>query len=179
MVIAGSLCTIFGKIMDQKVMINEEGASGSIVPHLTEFKHPLLLNLLMFMGEASLLIVLHFQLRNDSAAAAIHEKNKANRLVFLVPAILDTFGSFLNFTALAYISASTYQILKMLTMPFVVLLSIIFLRRSFSLTQYLAVLTVIFGLLVTTLTDIYWREDKALPKGETKTEIQAMSEEHE
>ena len=92
-------------------------------------------------------------------AAATHEKNKASRLLFLGPAILDTCGSFLNFTALAYISASTYQILKMLTMPIIVILSITFLRRKFSKTQYMAVATVIFGLLVTTFSDIYGQEE--------------------
>ena len=79
-----------------------------LVPHETEFKHPLMMNLLMFIGEASLLLVLRYQLANDSVAAASHEKNKARPMLFLGPAILDTVGSFLNFTALAYISASTY-----------------------------------------------------------------------
>ena len=134
MVLAGSLSTIFGKTIDQKVILNEKDAAGHLVPHETEFKHPLLMNLLMFIGEASLLGVLYFKHRNDSVAAASHEKNKVSRLTFLVPALCDTFGSFLNFTALAYISASSYQILKMLQMPIVVLLNIGIFRRSFSLT---------------------------------------------
>ena len=62
MIIAGSCSTIFGKIMDQKVILNEKDASGMPVPHETEFKHPLLMNLLMFIGEASLLLVLRYQL---------------------------------------------------------------------------------------------------------------------
>ena len=40
-------------------------------------------------------------------------------------------------------------------MPFVVMLSIIFLRREFSLAQYMSVALVIFGLAVVTLTDIF------------------------
>ena len=58
MVTAGSLATILGKVMDQKVMIpdSSDSASGSMIE--TEFKHPLLMNFLMFMGEASLLFVL-------------------------------------------------------------------------------------------------------------------------
>jgi len=62
MIIAGSGATIFGKIMDQKIILNEKDASGMLVPHETEFKHPLLMNLLMFTGEASLLLVLRYQL---------------------------------------------------------------------------------------------------------------------
>ena len=98
----------------------------------TEFKHPLFMNLLMFIGETSLLLVLHYQLKRDPIAAANHAKNKVSPLTFVAPAALDTFGSFLNFTGLAYISASSYQILKMLCMPLVVLLSVIFFRRTFS-----------------------------------------------
>ena len=53
------------------------------------------------------------------------------------------------------ISASSYQILKMLCMVFVVLLSVIILRRVYNLVQYLALLVVIGGLTVVTLSDVY------------------------
>lgn len=129
MVLAGSFCTIFGKVMDKKVMLESTDSSGALITSETEFKHPLLMNFLMFLGEASLLLVLRYQLKNDSVKAAIHAKNKASPLMFLAPATLDVFASFLQFTALAFISASSYQILKMLQMPFVVVLSIIFLKR--------------------------------------------------
>ena len=58
MVTAGSLATILGKVMDQKVMIpdSSDSINGTMIE--TEFKHPLLMNFLMFMGEASLLFVL-------------------------------------------------------------------------------------------------------------------------
>ena len=69
--------------------------------------------------------------------------------------MLDTFGSFLNFTGLMLISASSYQILKMLCMVFVVLLSVIVFRRIYSLTQYLALLVVISGLTIVTLSDVF------------------------
>ena len=58
MVTAGSLATILGKVMDQKVMIPDSSDSASESMIETEFKHPLLMNFLMFMGEASLLFVL-------------------------------------------------------------------------------------------------------------------------
>ena len=115
--------------MDKKVMLESTDSSGTLITSETEFKHPLLMNFLMFLGEASLLLVLRYQLKNDSVKAAIHAKNKASPLMFLAPATLDVFASFLQFTALAFISASSYQILKMLQMPFVVVLSIIFLKR--------------------------------------------------
>ena len=53
------------------------------------------------------------------------------------------------------ISASSYQILKMLCMVFVVLLSVIILRRVYNLAQYLALLVVIGGLTIVTLSDVY------------------------
>ena len=59
MVTAGSLATILGKVMDQKVMLPDSNDSGtSIAMKETEFKHPLIMNILMFLGEASLLLVL-------------------------------------------------------------------------------------------------------------------------
>ena len=73
MVTAGSLCTIVGKVMDQKVRLPETGPDGLIELQETEFRHPLVMNLLMFLGEASLLVVLRFQMRSDPIAAASHE----------------------------------------------------------------------------------------------------------
>ena len=64
-------------------------------------------------------------------------------------------GSFLNFTGLALISASTYQIMKMLSMVFVVLLSVTVLKKKYSFIQYLAVALVMFGLLFISVVDIY------------------------
>ena len=84
--------------------------------------------------------------------------NKLNPIIFAGPALLDTIASFLSFTGLALISASTYQILKMLSMVFVVFLSIIALGKRYNLAQYLALLAITFGLTVVTLTDIYAAE---------------------
>ena len=108
MVVAGSLCTIVGKIMDQKVRLPETGEDGEISLHETEFKHPLVMNLLMFLGEASLLLVLRLQMASDPVAAASHEQNKLNPVTFAIPALLDTIGSFAGFTGLMLISPSTY-----------------------------------------------------------------------
>ena len=86
--------------------------------------------------------------------AVEHARNKASPYIFAAPALLDCIGSFLNFTGLAFISASSYQMLKMLSMVFVFLLSITVLRRNYKWIQYGALLTVILGLTVVTLTDI-------------------------
>ena len=108
MVTAGSMCTIVGKIMDQKVRLPEADDAGIVQLHETEFKHPLVMNFLMFIGEASLLLVLRWQLSTDSIAAASHAQNKLSPLTFAIPALLDTIGSFAGFTGLMLISPSTY-----------------------------------------------------------------------
>lgn len=113
------------------MMPKENVESGETEMVETDFRHPLIMNLLMFSGEVILLGVLAFKLSKDPVAAAHHKKNKLNPLVFTAPAFLDTIGSFLNFTGLALISASSYQIMKMLCMPFVVLLSITVMRKSY------------------------------------------------
>ena len=58
MIMAGSMTTIFGKIIDQRVALPKAGATGEIEIVETEFKHPLIMNLLMFAGESILLLVL-------------------------------------------------------------------------------------------------------------------------
>jgi len=141
-------------------MPKENAETGIMEIVTTEFKHPLIMNLLMFSGEAILLLMLAIRLSKDPAAAAHHKKNKMNPLVFSAPAFLDTIGSFLNFTGLALISASSYQIMKMLCMPFVFLLSITVMRKSYLAIQYIAILVVICGLLFVSLQDI-WNADTA------------------
>ena len=104
MVIFGSVATIFLKIMDQQVYLpSGKNEDGSLLLVETRFQHPLLMNLLMFLGEAILLFVLYFKMQADPIAAAAHAKNKASPWVFAAPALLDASGSFLNFTALAFI----------------------------------------------------------------------------
>ena len=109
MILGGSFTTIFAKTIEMEVWLPKEN-SNSQVPNwvLTEFKHPLIMNLLKFAGESVLLPILSFKLLKDPEAARSHVVNKINPLIFTAPAILDTFGSALNFTGLLMIAASTY-----------------------------------------------------------------------
>ena len=68
--------------------------------------------------------------------------------------MLDVIGSFLNFTGLALISASTYQILKMLSLVFVTFLSVTLLGRKYGFVQYMAIAVVITGLTIVSLQSI-------------------------
>ena len=90
---------------------------------------------------------------------ARHYDNKIGFHVFAAPALLDFWGSFFNFTGIALISASTYQIMKMSCMVFVVLLSVTLLNRRYSLFQYLSLAIVIAGFLVVTIIDVRKSDD--------------------
>ena len=81
-------------------------------------------------------------------AAAKHQKNKVNPLVFAAPALLDTLGSFLNFSGLMLISSATYHVMRLLCLVFVVLLSVTVLRRRYTMAQYLGLALIIAGGLV-------------------------------
>ena len=103
---------------------------------------------MMFIGEMLLLLLLKLRLAGNREAQIAHDQNKASPTQFMAPAILDVCGSFLNFTGLALISASTYQIMKMLSLVFVALLSMTFLGRRYSFVQWMSVAVVITGLTV-------------------------------
>ena len=77
---------------------------------------------------------------------------------FILPASLDVIGSFLNFTGLLVISASSYQILKMLSLVFVVLFSILVFRRNHDLQQWFAILSVIVGLAIVAVVSILFNK---------------------
>ena len=160
MVLGGTCSTIFSKMLGQHVEIEGvltiDGDGNELYGAIdTEFKHPLLMNFLMFIGEALLLVILHLQLKSDPSKRLEHQRNKANPIIFAVPALLDTLGSFCCFTGLSILAASTYQILKMLSMVFVVFLSVSMLGRRYSLTHYFAVILIILGLSVVSFDSIF------------------------
>ena len=109
----------------------------------------------MFFGEACLLLVLRCKLSKDKVAKAAHEHNKISPFVFALPALIDTYGVYLNLTGLALISASSFQMLKMLSTVFVVILSVTVLKKSYNKMQYFAITLVLGGLTIVALTDVY------------------------
>ena len=121
---------------------------------VTEFKHPLIMNLLKFAGESILLPIFTLKILRNPEAARSHNINKINPLIFTAPAILDSLGSSLNFTGLVMIAASTYQIMRMLCMVFVVIFSVTLFRKTYTMLQYMALLFIMGGLLQVTLFDI-------------------------
>ncbi len=97
------------------------------------------MNLLMFTGE-SMLLGLYY--------AGLRETNEINPIYFAAPASLDFFGSFLNFIGIIYLNASSYQILKTLSMVFCIILSRLFLRKTYSKSQYFSLIIVVLGLAI-------------------------------
>ena len=127
-----------------------------------EFKHPILLNFFLFLGETMLFLVLKVQHYNDPVAKAHHEKNKINPIWFAVPACLDAIDSCLNHMGLMLITASTFQILENLAVVYVVVLSVILLRKRYICVQLAAVISVLGGLLLVTMAEIQ-EEGGSLP----------------
>ena len=68
MVIAGCMVTIFAKLMDQKVRKEVKADDGTVHVYRVDFKHPILLNFFLFLGETFLFIVLKLQLAKDPVA---------------------------------------------------------------------------------------------------------------
>ena len=134
--------------------MNETDTGVEQVTKDVEFKHPLLMNLVMFAGEVVLLFLLQISLTKNPEAAAAHQRNRAHPCLFLTPSMLDVCGSFLNFTGLALITASTFQILKMLSLVVVALLSATVLRHRYSFVQWVAVALVVTGMMIVSLQSI-------------------------
>ena len=159
MVIAGCLVTIFAKLMDQKVHKVVTDDDGTEHLHTVDFKHPILLNFFLFLGETFLFVVLKLKHAKDPVAKANHERNKVNPLWFAIPACLDAIDSVLNFSGLMLITASTYQILENLAVVYVVLLSALLLGKRYRWVQIGAVLSVLGGLLFVTHTEMEEAEE--------------------
>jgi len=102
----------------------------------------------MFIGEAFLLVVYKITQLKDPRIAEIQSAQEINPCWCMLPACLEVCGSFLSFAGLLVVSASSYQILKMLSMIFVILISILVFRRGYGLQQWIAILQVIIGLCV-------------------------------
>ena len=71
MVMGGSMVTIVGKMMNQPVKIEIETQTEQGLETMTkavEFKHPLFLNAMMFIGEMMLLLFLKIQLAGNREA---------------------------------------------------------------------------------------------------------------
>jgi hypothetical protein len=78
---------------------------------VTEFRHPLLMTMLMFLGELILLPIGYaLSYSQDRTESAPDERAGYGRLcmINLIPASFDLFVSFLTFTGLSLLPASTF-----------------------------------------------------------------------
>ena len=114
MIFAGACTTIFAKIVEEPISELDDGAiKKSDDKAMTEFKHPLVMNLFMFGGETLLILVFALKLIRDPIAYANYREKALSPAYFILPAIMDTLGSFLNWTGVYLISASSYAMLRM------------------------------------------------------------------
>ena len=138
MILAGACTTIFAKIVEEPITeLDADGAlkkNGNDTDAMTEFKHPLVMNLFMFGGETLLILVFALKLMRDPIAYANYKEKALSPAYFILPAIMDTLGSFLNWTGVYLISASSYAMLRMFQMVAVVFISVTLLDRFYSQT---------------------------------------------
>ena len=66
MILGGSFTTIFAKTIEMEIWLPKQTVNSQVPDWvLTEFKHPLIMNLLKFAGESILLPILSFKLIKD------------------------------------------------------------------------------------------------------------------
>lgn len=116
------------------------------------FRHALFSLVLVFLGQSSLLLVFKLMTPRDgdSAEASLERaeppKRKANPWYFSIAAVFDACGTFGTLTGLCILAASSYQMLKVLCLIFIMLLSRSMLGRQYSGAQYVAVVVITCGL---------------------------------
>ena len=185
MLISSTIVTIIAKLMTLNVKIPNQALIESaccfdMICHIckaesfqiVKFTHPLLMVILMFLGEVLCLpfgywlkpepiledqvlqppVCLSYCLGGSTKPEVSEEKKpqvkRLSPLVYILPASFDIVGSLLSFAGLGLLHASTFQILRILCLCFVTLLSKVFFKRRFTLRQWLAMVLILAGLIM-------------------------------
>lgn len=170
MLITGTLNTVTSKWAD----IQEAHFCNASL-NATEFQHPFLQAMGLFIGEFLCFLAFKFvwystaQYRitasaykgNTSSAIVKYwpiNINKNTRLtdgdqdfnpiVLWIPALLEMISACLSLFALNFISAGTYQMLRGSVMVFTAVFSFVFLKKKLTLIQWLGICIIIVGLIV-------------------------------
>eukprot|EP00928_Gymnodinium_smaydae_P045635 TRINITY_DN30392_c0_g1_i1.p1 TRINITY_DN30392_c0_g1~~TRINITY_DN30392_c0_g1_i1.p1 ORF type:complete len:450 (+),score=36.91 TRINITY_DN30392_c0_g1_i1:84-1352(+) len=151
MLVLGSYNTINSKTMFQTVCPTLP--SGH---HL--FNKPWLTNLVMFSGEASLLIphsVRNWRRRSrcqpdtsDLSSTLLPRSNDAPLYIFAIPACCDVLGTGIGMVAVMFIDAAVWQMLRGSIIVFTAVLSVVFLKRKLSCYHWVGVGLTVVGLLL-------------------------------
>lgn len=155
MLVTGSINTLSAKWADK---FNAKGC-GESQEH--PFEHPFLQAVGMFLGEFSCLAAFYI-LRCRAAGSpdsSVDTQQPFNALLFLPPALCDMTGTSIMYVALNMTSASSFQMLRGSVIIFTGLLSVAFLGRRLTLSQWLGMVATIAGLVIVGLADLSSKHD--------------------
>ncbi|KAH8417390.1 hypothetical protein KR222_010155 [Zaprionus bogoriensis] len=147
-VISGTANVLLVKWVSNQLV---EGSDGK--PH--HFQHPVVLTLLMFLGELVCFAVyklMHtlMSLRGPFSAEQEHiltrGSNQLHPLSMLLPALLRTIASILLFTGLFLTYATSFQMIRGVALIFVGFFGTMFLNQTLSCRHWLAIFTMSCGI---------------------------------
>ncbi|XP_059501343.1 solute carrier family 35 member F6 [Stegostoma tigrinum] len=149
MLLTGSINTLSAKWADG---FSAKGCHGSQT-HL--FNHPFLQALGMFLGEVSCLAVFYIIMCHDrqKPEPQMASARKFNSFIFLPPALCDMTATSIMYVALNLTNASSFQMLRGAVIIFTGLLSVAFLGRRLTASQWVGIFFTICGLVVVGLAD--------------------------
>uniref|UniRef100_A0A1A8RGX5 Solute carrier family 35 member F6 n=1 Tax=Nothobranchius rachovii TaxID=451742 RepID=A0A1A8RGX5_9TELE len=120
-----------------------------------DFSHPFVQAVGMFLGEFSCLLVFYMLLRYDRRRPEpqMNPGQSFNPLLFFPPAMCDMLATSIMYVALNMTSASSFQMLRGAVIIFTGLLSVAFLGRRLSPSQWVGIFITILGLVIVGLAD--------------------------
>ncbi|KAL6095820.1 slc35f6 [Pungitius sinensis] len=151
MLTTGSLNTLSAKWAD---MFSAKGCRDD-PDH--PFTHPFVQAVGMFLGEFSCIAVFYLLLCHDRRRPEprVNPGQSFNPLLFFPPAMCDMTATSIMYVALNMTSASSFQMLRGAVIIFTGLLSVAFLGRRLTPSQWVGILTTILGLVIVGLADFF------------------------
>ncbi|CAB4063614.1 Solute carrier family 35 member F6 [Lepeophtheirus salmonis] len=154
MVVTGSINTLSVKWANQIKSVNSVGVR-------TEFNHPFLQAVTMFLGEM-LCMVAYFGTVVYNRNKAREEAPSSDKLeftwrqawIFFIPAMLDMSATSIMYVGLTLTSASSFQMLRGAVIIFTGIASMIFLKKKLRWFQWLGMVVVCVGLVLVAVADL-------------------------
>jgi len=139
MVITGSINTLSTKVADNTYAL---GINGEV----TQFNHPFVQAVGMFLGEFLCMIAFYVILTYKKFREEEMERSQFNPLIFILPAMCDMTATSLMYVGLTMTYASVFQMLRGAVVIFTGILSLIFLKRKLLGFHWIGMVLVLMGL---------------------------------
>lgn len=156
MLFFGSYNTINTKLEDQTCAPSLGGSPGTCPVGQKLWAKPWLQNILMFFGEASLLVVYAITRKRPvvsptdpaGGSSPAGARPQTPFYIFAIPAFCDVFGTGLAAVSMLYLDATIWQMLRSSIIIFSAIVSVTFLKKRLELFHWVAVLIVFCGLVL-------------------------------